>query len=94
MRGCLLCPSRWRCGCPPARRVLKNSQERGYRVPEAPCQGIWGVSPQIEKTRPRAVAEGGVRPACREAGVAEASRGFFSSLLGRPAALVTAAQTV
>jgi hypothetical protein len=36
----------------------RTSGGTGGRVP---CQGAWGVSPQIQKTRPRAVAEGGVR---------------------------------
>ena len=62
--------------------MLRSSQERGYRG-QSPLSGglgslpaVGGVSPQIQRTRPRAVLP--PKAACD---VAEASRDFFSSLL-------------
>ena len=50
-----LLPALWVCARnPPIGRVLKNLRDRGYRG-QSPLSGGLGDTPQVQKTRPRAV---------------------------------------
>jgi len=72
---------------PPCSQGAEELAGAGVQGAEPPVRGSGGTPPRFRKPG----REPSPKAACD---VAEASRGFFSSLLGRPAALAAAAQAV